>query len=758
MRRTTLVLIVSVIAHLLGASAALAQRFEDLPGHDRWKLVSDAMDRLAIGGRVSDVTWIEDGSGVEFRVGTPAGAERRRFVFATGAIEPVVGDAAAEGDSPRRSRGNRPARGRQADIVRSPDGAWNAVCEEHNVILKRVDGSAARAVTTDGTFKLGYGRASWVYGEELDQDSAMWWSPDSRFLAYYEFDDRNVPDFPLPVDWTALRPRVALESYPKAGDPNPIARLRVIEVGEIASRAELASAPMGQSISVDVGSDTEQYIYDIRWTPDSSALLFNRTGRRQDRLELVAADPLSGATRVVLTESQPTFQENRPTMRFLEDGVRFIWESEATGWSQFSIRSLADDSVVALTSGAYPALDIVQIDEKAGWFYLTAASGSVGMSAQLHRVRLDGSEHARLTVSELNHSNFSIAPNHTRFVCVAEAADTPPISTLLDMKGSILGVLAESDTSVMQELGLVAPELFSFKADDGTTDLFGILHRPAHFDPARTYPLIIDVYGGPGVVTVRNRWSGARPDCELGYLIAQIQNRGTPDRGKAFETATYQRLGDLDLKDQADGVRALSGRPYVDGSRVGITGGSYGGYMSALALLKHPDVFKAAVAISAVTDWRHYDSIYTERYMRLPRENEAGYDQGSCVKLAAALTPELARQLGGRLLLMHGMADDNVHPNNVWQFVHALQQANIPFDMMFFPTMDHGVFGPAVRSEKWSFFQRTLRPEAAERRLAPTESSAAPPHEECRVRGTCLPLGTIDTALASPAWSIESSG
>lgn len=713
MPRTTLILIVSALAHLFLGPAAHAQRFEELPGHDRWKLVSDAMDRLAVGGRVSEVTWLEDGSGVEFRVGS----ERRRFVFATSAVEPVVGDAAAEEDRPRRARGNRPARGRQASTVRSPDGLWDAVCENHNVILKRADGSATRAVTTDGTFKLGYGRASWVYGEELDQDSAMWWSPDSRFLAFYEFDDRNVPDFPLPVDWTALRPRVELESYPKAGDPNPIARLRIIQVGEIAALPELANTPMGQSVVVDVGPDTEQYVYDVRWTPDSSALLFNRTGRRQDRLDLVAADPTTGATRVVVTESQPAFQENRPTMRFLADGVRFVWESEASGWSQFELRSLAEgakDSVVRLTTGEHPALEIVQIDETAGWLYYTAASGSVGMSAQLHRVRLDGTGQTRLTVSELNHHSFSIAPDHTRFVCVAEAADTPPVSTLLDMKGAIVAVLAESDTTVMQELRLVAPELFSFKADDGTTDLFGILYRPANFDPSRRYPLIVDVYGGPGVVTVRNRWVGARPDCELGYLIAQIQNRGTPDRGKAFETATYLRLGDLDLKDQADGVRALARRPYVDGARVGITGGSYGGYMSALALLKHPDLFKAAVAISAVTDWRHYDSIYTERYMRLPGENEAGYDQGSCVKLAAALSPDAAAQLGGRLLLMHGMADDNVHPNNVWQLAHALQQADIPFEMMFFPTMNHGVFGQAVRSTKWSFFHRTLKPEPAQ--------------------------------------------
>src|SRR5690606_25678169 len=229
----------------------------------------------------------------------------------------------------------------------------------------------------------------------------------------------------------------------------------------------------------------------------------------------------------------------------------------------------------------------------------------------------------------------------------------------------------------------VKPELFTFKADDGVTAIYGILYKPADFDPSRKYPLVIDVYGGPFSHGILARFSPAHHGCPHGFLVAKIDNRGTRHRGTAFEAAAYMKLGEVDLKDQVDGVRHLVQRPYVDADRVGIYGHSYGGYMAALAILKYPDVFHVAVAGAPVTDWRNYDSIYTERFMRMPEENPEGYDAGSCLTYAG--------QLKGKLLLLHGMLDDNVHPSNTFQLMDALQKAGKPFDVMLYPNAGHGL-------------------------------------------------------------------
>ena len=244
-------------------------------------------------------------------------------------------------------------------------------------------------------------------------------------------------------------------------------------------------------------------------------------------------------------------------------------------------------------------------------------------------------------------------------------------------------------------------ELFSFETVDGTETCYGRIHYPSNFDPSEKWPILVNVYGGPESRAIRNTYAVSDPMTEFGFVIVQIDNRGTEGRGKAFEGATYLKLGQVDLDDQAQGVNTLLERhEYLDEERVGITGHSYGGYMSALALLRHPNVFHVAVSGAPVTDWRNYDTIYTERYMRTPEENPEGYRKGSCV--------DLAENLEGDLLLLHGMVDDNVHPSNAWQLVNEWQMKNIPFEMQFFPTSAHGIWAPASRSAKWSFLVEHL--------------------------------------------------
>jgi dipeptidyl-peptidase-4 len=517
-----------------------------------------------------------------------------------------------------------------------------------------------------------------VYGEELDQTRAMWWSPDSSKLVFYEFDERDVVDFYLVNGWTDLRTNPISEGYSKAGEPNPKAALLVFDLGTgRTTRLELPGDP-----------DEEWYLYDVRFTPDGSEILFNQTDRLQHVLHVVASDPTTGASRIVVTERQETWQDNHPTMRFLDDGHRFIWETEKTGWRQYELRDLDGRLINPLTRGAYPVVSIERVDEESGVLYYMAYGGEHPLNAHLFRVNLDGKDPRRLTREPASHS-ITFSPDGERFITRYETVSQPPETALYDIEGNRIATLAASDPDLVAEAGYPLAELFTFKAADGVTDLYGVLYKPRDFDPSQMYPLVIDVYGGPDSRAVRNRFRLTHSMCDLGVLVARIDNRGTSGRGKAFMGAVYRQLGIVDIQDQADGARWLAQRPYVDENRVGIYGHSYGGYMSALAILKYPEIFQVAVAGAPVTDWRNYDTIYTERYMGLPADNEENYDLGSCLTYAD--------QLEGRLLLQHGMMDDNVHPNNVWQLVERFHEHDCRFDLMFYPNAGHGLGRGASR-------------------------------------------------------------
>ena len=681
--RIVCVLASTTLALTLAASITAQDRFETLPGYDRYKLVTDSMNELVTGGRISRINWNDEQSRLEFvRNDVKYEIDLETFELSERDVPAEAEDGDDEPSESRR-RPRRPGRGRQRDHETSPDKVYIARCVDWNVVIDRADEDDPQriAVTTDGTRKRRFGKASWVYGEELEQNSAMWWSPDSTKLAFYELDETDVKDFYLTTKLTEWRTDVAKEGYPKAGEPNPIAKLWIYDV------------PSGESTAVQVGDDPEQYVYQVRFSPDGSLLLFNRTNRHQNVLELVAADVETGTSRVVVTETQRTWQRNRPYIKFLDDGQRFIWQTEKTGWLQYELRNLNGSLVCSLTRGDYPAAEVLDVDEDAGVMYYMAYSDAHPLNAQLHRIGLDGKGQTRLTPEPMNH-RVRLSPDHTYFVTTYETAEIPPTTALYSIEGEWLITLGESNASRLDEFGLTAPELFTCKAADGVTDLYGLLYKPSNFDPRRTYPLIIDVYGGPQSQRVRNRFRAANAYCEFGFLIAVIDNRGTRGRGKAFEEAVYMNLGIVDLADQVAAVHFLTQRPYIDAERVGIFGHSYGGYMSALAVVKRPDVFHVAVASSPVTDWRNYDTIYTERYMRTPAENPDGYEQGSCLTFADQLT--------GKLLLMHGMVDDNVHPSNSWQLVDKLQLAGKSFSMVFFPNYAHGLRGPA-NAIRWEF-------------------------------------------------------
>jgi dipeptidyl-peptidase 4 len=663
----------------MGLSASAQDRLKTMPGYAQYQKVSRELPSAVKLGALR-VTWKDGGKALEYswdgKVYRYDIAERKAK---------VIGESKRDSKQPfpKQSKGGRGksggvARGRQAESATSPDGKLKAAYRDHNLWISDAKGSDPKPITTDGNAKtrIKYGTGSWVYGEELYQNTAIWWSPDSKKVAYYRFDESQVPDYFLTLAQTSLHDKLQAEPYPKAGDPNPVVDLFVYDVATKKSQPiDVRDGKVGNRV---VG----HYVYHVSWSPDGKELLFYRTNRRQNIMEFVAANPETGVCRVIVREEWlPSWVANAPAMQFLRDGKRFVWASERAGWRNLYLYELSGRLLASLTHHEFEVASIAHVDEEAGQIYYLAHSGDNPMKLQLHRVGLDGLGEVRLTDPAFHHT-VDVAPDGEHFVDIAQTHDQPPVTRLFDTEGYLVAELAHSDMSKFDKLGLQRVEVFTFKAADGITDLYGLLHRPSQFDARKKYPLLVSVYAGPATNGARETFTLPSALTELGFLVATLDARSAAGRGKRSLDAIYLKLGGPEIDDQAAGVRFLAKRPYVDGSRVGIFGGSYGGYTSLLCLLRHPDVFQAACASSPVTDFRLYDSIYTERYLWLPEENKAGYDAGSALTHAA--------KLRGRLMIYFGTADDNVHPANSLQLIRALQRAGKNFEVQVGPDLGHG--------------------------------------------------------------------
>lgn len=577
----------------------------------------------------------------------------------------------------------RPERGRQFDVAYSPDGKIKAFYKDRNLHLVNIDGSNPIDVTTDGSVanRTKYGTGSWVYGEELEAHEAMWWSPDGKKLAYYKFDESKTPDYYVAMQQTKIQDTLDTEAYPKAGAPNPIVDLFIYDVVE--KRSVLVDK------AVD-NPDLAEYVYDVRWSPTGAELLFNRTNRKQNHMELCAANRDTGQSRVVVDESWPaTWVENHPPIIWLEDksqGQRFLWLSERNGFRNIYMGNLDGSPLKPVTQySSFEVQNVVDVDEPTHTIFYMARDGDNPYKLQLHRIGYDGTQDKRLTDPQLNHA-VQISPNHKYFLDLSQNLTTPQSTALCDAStGKVLSQVAKADTSKFEKLGLKKAERIVFKAADGVTDCYGFITFPSDFSPNQKYPVAVSVYGGPESGLGSERFQLPNPITEMGFVTAWFDGRGTSGRGRAFEDAVYKKLGIVEIDDQAAGVKYLAQRPYIDGKRVGIAGTSYGGYASAMALLRHPEAFRVAAASSPVTDWRNYDSIYTERYMSLPTENDnkVGYDAGSAMTYA--------KDLNGRLMLFYGTADNNVHPSNTLQLVDRLQSFGKSFDVMVGPDRGHSM-------------------------------------------------------------------
>jgi dipeptidyl-peptidase-4 len=682
-----------VLMGLLGvlSSTALAQdRLKTMPGYDQFQKMSREISGSVKMGSLS-ITWQDGGKAFTYQ---KDGKRYRYDIADKKAVEAAQGTESAGNTSPAGRRGRRGQfpgleRGRQLGSVISPDGKLKAFHRDRNLWLSDADGVIEMPVTIDGSEKtrIKYATASWVYGEELYQTTAMWWSPDSKKIAYYRFDESQVPDYYLELEQTKLQSRMDIEPYPKAGAPNPVVDLFVYDVHtKKAVRLDVRDGQPFENQAVGY------YAYHVAWSPDGSELLLNRTNRRQNILELVACHPETGKCRVVLHEEWPaSWVENSPPMQFLKDGKRFLWTSERTGWKNFYLYDLTGKLLATLTNHPFEVDNLVRVDEESKQLYYMARSGDNPMKLQLHRVGLDGEGERRLTDPAYNHS-VDIAPDGKHFIDIVQTHDAPPASRLVDADGKVIDELADSDLTKFERLGLKRVEMLKFKADDGQTELYGLLHRPSNFDPSKKYPLLVSVYAGPATNGARESFVMPSTMAEYGFLVASFDSRSAAGRGKRFLDAIYLKLGTVEIDDQAAGVKSLWDRPYVDKDRVGIFGTSYGGYASTLALLRHPDVFRAASASSPVTDFRNYDTIYTERYLWIPQENKQGYDAGSAMTYVD--------KLKGRLMLFYGTADNNVHPSNSLQLIQALQRGGKSFEVQVGPDMGHS----AIRMDRMMEF------------------------------------------------------
>lgn len=558
----------------------------------------------------------------------------------------------------------------EQDPQLSPDGRLLAFTRSDDLYVLDLETLKEKRLTEGAADGILHGVAEYIAQEEMDRPSGFWWSPDGAFIAYTEVDETGIPLYPIPHPGKD-QPEVEYHRYPFAGGPNAKIRLGIVPAKGGGTRwLDLAAA---------AGEDS--YLARVTWAPDG-ALLVQVQSRDQKTLRLLRFAPGTLARSVLVEERSDTWVSLTNDLRPLQDG-RFIWSGVRNGYLHLEIRSRDGRLERALTFGDWAVDRLEGVDEPGGLVYFTAAREGP-LEKPLYRVSVAGGAPERVTPEKGWH-NIEMSPDGRLFVDVHDSAGSPPKVVLKEASGRTLRLLDANDDREVAALGLRPPEFVTLQAEDGTI-LFGAIFKPRSMEKGRRYPALVRVYGGPTAQTVKNSWEltqdlRAQRLAEKGFVVFRLDNRGTPRRGQAFETALYHRLGSVEVEDQIRGARYLQALPYVDPDRIGVYGWSYGGYMAALCLLRAPEIFRAAVAGAPVTDWDGYDTHYTERYMGTPRENPEGYRASSVLPLAP--------RLDGRLLIVHGMSDENVHFRHTARLLNALNAARRKHDLLIFPDERH---------------------------------------------------------------------
>lgn len=672
----------------LGAAAHAQSRIKSMPGYDQWARVAPEIPGSVDMG-ATQPTWAADSKSFDYTLH----GQRWRYTLRNGRLHMIdtpmrpaarvsAGPAAPAEATYVFARG----RGAEADVV-SPDGRLRAFSRDFNIWVTPTVGGTERQISTDGgaAARVRNGVGSYVYLEEFSVSSPVWWSPDSTRIAWMRYDESRVEDYFVPLDQTRTQDRILAEAYPHPGGDNPVADLMVHDLATgITTRMDVRD---GLPFSNDVAG---HYIWSAQWTKDGSELLVRRADRLQKTIELAACNPSSGKCRTVVREQRLNAWASVSDPTFLADGRRFIWASERSDFRNLYLYDLAGNQLAQLTDHSYDMIDLLKVDEAAGYFWYTARSGDNYMKAQLHRARLDGTGDRRLTDPAFHH-RVAIAPDGRHFIDIEQTHDTPPVVRLMDADGRAIKTISRSDTSAFDKAGLKRAELFTYTSADGVTELHGLLQFPSNFDPARKYPVLVSVYGGPSSNGASEIFQQANPLTEYGFLLVRLDARTAAGKGRAILDTVYRQLGVAEVDDFAAGITSIAKRPYVDPSRIGVFGTSYGGAVAAMLLLRHPDVVQAAVASSPVTDYRLYDSVYSERYLGFPQSDAVAYDRAAVLSYVS--------QLKGDLLVYFGTADDNVHPKNALHLIQALQAAGKSFDVQIGPDKGHTGIDPTRMME-----------------------------------------------------------
>ena len=578
----------------------------------------------------------------------------------------------------------------ERDPKLSPDAKMVSYRQDHDLYTLHIGSGKITRLTTDGTPTRMNAKLDWVYPEELEIGTAHWWSPDNRWIAYLQFEVNDVSVYSH-VDYSRIEGQAEPERYPKAGSKGSTVRFGVVP------------ASGGKTRWIDIGG-SEQYLFArFNWTP--ARILVTRINRIQNHLDLLSIDPRTGKVDTILSEDDPYWINLPNEFRLLTANQTFVWSNESTGFRHLYLRSLAGGAPKAITEGDWEVTDVNCVDEQKRQIYYTSTEASP-LERQFYSVSFDGGPRRRLTESAGTHT-ILMAPGCATYFDTASSLTNPPERTLRALDGSAIEVLQPANMKLLDDYDLQPTELHEVKGPDGTL-FHARLIKPANFNAAKKYPAIVMIYGGPQAQTVRNQWAGINWDQVLaaqGFVIWQLDNRGSGGRGHAWESKVFRQFGQEELADQLVGLEYLNKLGFVDEARVGIYGWSFGGYMTLFSLLNAPDRFAAGISGAPVTDWRLYDTIYTERYMGLPSQNEAGYKSSSPVHSAA--------NLKAKLLLVHNIGDDNVLFQNGMMMMNALQLAGKPFETMLYPQKAHGVSGPARRhllETTTNFFIRALKP------------------------------------------------
>ena len=569
----------------------------------------------------------------------------------------------------------------------SPDGKKIAYAKENNLFVYDLATKQSTPVTTDGKKNsVINGITDWVYEEEFAFVKAFDWSADSKKLAYIRFDESEVPEFSMSIFQKELYPTVETFKYPKAGEKNSAVSLHIYDVNAATVK------------TVNLGNYNDFYIARMKWTNDANVLSAQVLNRHQDNLDLLFIDGNSGAAKVVLNEKDKAYVDVTDNLTFLKNNS-FIWTSEKDGFNHIYWYDKNGKLKNQVTKGKWEVTSYYGFDEKTNTiFYQSVENGSVNRA--IYSINLNGKNKLLLSKNKgTNAATFS--PNFEFYINTFSTANQPTTYTLNAVKtGKQLQVIEDNQAlaSKLKDFNLPSKEFFVLKTEKGN-ELNAWIIKPKDFDASKKYPVFMYQYSGPGSQQVNNEWNSADDYwfmmlAQQGYIVACVDGRGTGFKGADFKKVTQKELGKYEVEDQIDAAKVIGNYPYVDKSRIGIWGWSYGGFMASNCILKGADVFKMAIAVAPVTNWRFYDSVYTERYMQTPQENASGYDENSPINHVD--------KLKGKFLLIHGSGDDNVHVQNSMQMMEALIQANKQFDSQIYPDKNHGIYGGKTRVQLYT--------------------------------------------------------